>query len=336
MDVERTKYKGHAVEIAEHLDTQAFDVMASCSGDGLPHEVFNGLGRKKDAAKALASVAVVQLPCGTGNAMSLNLNGTDSPSMAALAVVKGIKTPLDLVSVTQGDTRTLSFLSQAFGIVAEIDLGTENLRWMGDARLTYGFLARILGKTVYPADVAIKVVAADKPAVRQSYRDYIDQSAAEPFLSDSGISTPNVDVGLPPLQYGTVQDALPSDWILNPYPNLGNFYAGNMPFMAANTNFFPAAVPSDGCVDLVCINGDIDRVSAVSFLLSIGNGSFFDQKHVVYRKVAGYRIVPHRKTGYIAIDGETVPYEPYQVEVHKGLGTVLSRNGKSYEAPVLV
>lgn len=148
IDVERTAYSGHAVEIAAKLDPDAYDVIASCSGDGLPHEVFNGLGKKQDARKALSKVAVVQLPCGTGNAMSWNLNGTDSTSIAALSIVKGIRTPLDLVSITQGDKRTLSFLSQAVGIVAEVDLGTEHIRWMGSARFTYGFLVRLLRKTV--------------------------------------------------------------------------------------------------------------------------------------------------------------------------------------------
>ena len=41
VDVERTAYRGHAVEIAEKLDTNAYDLVACASGDGLPHEVFN-------------------------------------------------------------------------------------------------------------------------------------------------------------------------------------------------------------------------------------------------------------------------------------------------------
>lgn len=82
--------------------------------------------------------------------MSWNLNGTDSPSLAALAVVKGIRTPLDLCAVTQvvdgEEQRYVSFLSQSVGIVAESDLGTDHLRWMGDARFTWGFLSRLLGE----------------------------------------------------------------------------------------------------------------------------------------------------------------------------------------------
>ena len=171
LDVERTEYQGHAVEVAEGLDIEAFDVVASCSGDGLPHEVFNGLGKKPNARRALEKIAVVQLPCGSGNAMSWNLNGTDSTSMAALCIVKGIRTPLDLASVTQDDTRILSFLSQAVGIVAEVDLGTDNLRWMGTFRFSYGFFVRIFFKTTYPCDFVVKVEIPSKAAIKEHFQE---------------------------------------------------------------------------------------------------------------------------------------------------------------------
>ena len=47
---------------------------------------------------------------------------------------------VDLFSVIQGGKRTISFMSQAVGLIAEVDLGTEHLRWMGDARFTCGLL----------------------------------------------------------------------------------------------------------------------------------------------------------------------------------------------------
>ena len=330
IDVERTAYSGHAVEIAENLDTDGYDVIASCSGDGLPHEVFNGLGKKPDARRALSKVAVVQLPCGSGNAMSWNLNGTDSTTLAALSIVKGIRTPIDLVSITQGSKRTLSFLSQAVGLVAEVDLGTERIRWMGSARFTYGFIVRILGKTVYPADVAVKVEIPTKAAIREHYREELSNrsdfdSRREPNDTDND--------SLPSLKYGTIEQSLPSDWTMVPYDKLGNFYCGNMAFMAPNANFFPATLPNDGYADLVTVDGDISRFAAVKSLLAVENDTFFDMVHVNYRKVSGYRIAPKgQRHGYIAIDGERVPFEPFQAEVHRGLGTVLSRSGHLYEA----
>lgn len=341
VDLQKTQYRGHAVEIAETLDADAFDVIAACSGDGLPYEVFNGLGNKHDACQALRKIAVVQLPCGTGNAMSWNLNGTDSPSVAALGIVKGIRTPLDLISVTQGERRTLSFLSQSVGIVAESDLATEHLRWLGSARFTYGILVRLLGKTVYPCDLAVKIEVATKAEIREHYRRAMNDRTLpdqhRDSLSSHDADSQRREIGLPTLQYGTVNDALPADWNLVPYDKLGNFWCGNMAFMAANTSPFPATLPHDGCMDLVTIDGDISRLASIRSILAVETGKFFDMPHVNYRKISGYRIIPkNQKDGYISIDGERVPFEPFQAEVHRGLGTVLSKSGHFYEAPGVV
>jgi len=46
----------------------------------------------------------------------------------------------DLFLFTQGDTRVISHMSQALGLMAELDIGTENWRWMGDTRFFLGFL----------------------------------------------------------------------------------------------------------------------------------------------------------------------------------------------------
>jgi sphingosine kinase len=329
LDVEKTQYNGHGVEIGRDLDIEAYDVVACCSGDGIPHEVWNGLSQRSDAARALTKVALAQLPCGSGNAMSLNLNGTDSPSLAALAVVKGLRTPLDLVSVTQGDRRTLSFLSQAVGMIADCDLGTEHLRWMGSARFTYGIIMRILGKKIYPADIAIKVEHEGKAAVREVYR----AESSKPPREVDDRELPPADMGLPDLRYGTVNDPLPATWELLPYDHLGMFYAGNLAYMSPDTNFFPAALPSDGCLDLVRMRGDTARHTGIKSLLAVADHTFFDLPNVDYQKISGFRIIPkNQKTGYISIDGEKVPFEPFQAEVHKGLGTVLSKSGHMYEA----
>ncbi|KAJ5047258.1 uncharacterized protein L3040_003095 [Drepanopeziza brunnea f. sp. 'multigermtubi'] len=341
IDMVMTKYKGEAVEISEQLNIEAFDVVASVSGDGLPHEVFNGLGKRLDAKKALSKIAVVNIPAGSGNAMSCNLNGTDSPSLATLAIIKGIPTPLDLISVTQGETRTLSFLSQSIGIVAESDLATEHLRFLGSQRFTYGFLIRLINKALYPCDIAVKVAIDDKQEIREHYKK--EQNNREPvterrgykhLLDDDASASSGAEEGLPLLRYGTVNDKLPEGWELVPYDKLGNFYCGNMAYMTADANFFSSALPNDGYMDLVCINGDISRIQTIKMLLAVETGKFFDMPAVWYRKVLGYRIIPkNQEDGFISVDGERIPFQPFQAEVHKGLGTVLSKSGHMYEAP---
>lgn len=107
-----------------------------------------------------------------------------------------------------------------------------------------------------------------------------------------------------------------------------------MAYMAADANFFQAALPNDGFMDLICINGDVGRVKSVQMMLNVEKGKLFDMPGVWYRKILGYRIIPkNQKDGYISIDGERVPFQPFQAEVHKGLGTVLSKSGHLYETP---
>ena len=351
VDVEVTEYRGHAVQIAERLDINKYDVVACCSGDGLPHEVFNGLGRRSDARTALRKIAVTNLPGGSGNGMCHNLNGTDNPTLAALSVVKGKRMPMDLVSITQGDNRYLSFLSQSTGSIAEADLGTESLRWMGGARFTVGVLRAIALKRTYPCDVAVVLKSEDKAAIRQNYqREWREKMEVPDGHGQTQSSSDEVDglgdtsptspyEGLPFLRYGTVNDPLPPSMVSFRNENLGTLWGGNMSYMSADSNVFPAAMPADGVIDVVTMDGNIPRREAIMNLLSVEKGTFFDRRSVTYRKAEAFRVTPCRSEGaegvmrknYISVDGEDVPFAPFQAEVHQGLGTVLSKNGKVYE-----
>lgn len=261
LTIHQTTFSGEAVSLVENMDIDQFDIVVPCSGDGLPHEVFNGLGRRPDARRALHKIAVAHVPCGSGNALACNVFGTHRPSLAALAIVKGVATPLDLISITQGDRRILSFLSQALGIMAEADLGTEHLRWMGEHRFTYGVIMRILKKKVYPCDLWAKVDIDHKDGVRDHYRRERENSSVleldkmtaslgpgtqaggggQSSVADSDEATRNGDAaGLPPLKYGTVNDKLPQGWEKVGADKVGNFYCGNVSQLSSRP---PRATP---------------------------------------------------------------------------------------------
>lgn len=244
IDVVFLKKGGEATELVRTMDIDNYDVVIPCSGDGTAHEVFNGLAKRPDARVALGQVAVGHIPCGSGNAMSCNLYGSHKPSFAALALVKGVVTPLDLVSITQGDTRYVSFLSQSLGIVAESDLGTEHLRWMGSARFDFGVISRLFLRKVYPCDIAVQV-EVEKPEVKEHYRRHASvtglPTAAEQEAngenavdgaangeSSAAGDAAGEDVGLPRLRFGTINDDLPEGWQLVPYDKIGTFYCGNV------------------------------------------------------------------------------------------------------------
>lgn len=105
-----------------------------------------------------------------------------------------------------------------------------------------------------------------------------------------------------------------------------------MAYMSPDANFFSAAVPTDGLMDLVMINADISSMAVTKAFLSVETGKFFDNPNVTYKKVSAYRITPrNQESGYISIDGERIPFEPFQAEIHRGLGRVLTKRGV-YEA----
>lgn len=98
--------------------------------------------------------------------------------------------------------------------------------------------------------------------------------------------------------------------------------------MAPKVLFFSGAIAADGCMDLLTMNSDIPTTKALKAFMSVDSNKFFDIPHVHYNKVKGYRIIPRdQKDGYISIDGEKVPFAPFQAEVHQGLGRVISKRG---------
>ncbi|KAK9474677.1 ATP-NAD kinase-like domain-containing protein [Dipodascopsis tothii] len=316
-----TRYRNHAEEIMRtQFELGRYDAVLCCSGDGIPHEVFNGLGRRPDAALALASTPVFQLPCGSGNAMCVNLVGSNDVALAALTAVKGVVTPLDLCSVTQGANRALSFLSQTLGMIADCDLGTEHLRWMGEARFTFGVVQRIITKATYPCTVSFKAVRTARPDVLEAYRAGSAAEAELPPLPAAG--------ALPDLAFGTVADPVPADWTTLQLDTMAIFYVGNMAWMSSDANFFPAALPSDALMDMVVVDGKVSRRAAVEIMLGVEDGKHFEHPDLTYYKLAAYRITPRAPKGYISIDGEAFDFSPFQVEVHRGIGRVLSRDGR--------
>ena len=102
--------------------------------------------------------------------------------------------------------------------------------------------------------------------------------------------------------------------------------------MAPKANFFTAACTNDGLMDMITVDGNLPLWKYTQLMLSLDGGPFFDNELLSYRKVVAYRFTPRNQPhGYISIDGEHAAFEPFQVEIHPALGTVLSKSGK-YEA----
>lgn len=324
LDATFTEYQGHAGEIAENMSLD-FDAVVAVSGDGLLHEVLNGFAKRADARKAM-QVPIAPVPTGSGNGFSLSLLGLKEgldPLAAVLNVLKGNPMDLDLCSFTQGGKTVYSFMSQSMGLMADVDLGTEHLRWMGNARFMYGFLRGLVSFKACPMELSIKVSDNDKKKMVETHRALRSKRIAS--ASRSNLTETNIenleDSTLPELRFADGPD---HEWITFEKPVL-YVYAGKMPYVSVDLLQFPVSHANDGLIDLVVQErsqrGEVVKAIGVA---AKGGQYWIESQH--YFKVHAYRAKP-LGPGYLSVDGEAYPWEEFQVEAHTGLATTLSMLG---------
>lgn len=350
VDIKYTKYPEHAIDIAMELDIDKYDTIACASGDGIPYEVINGLYRRPDRVKAFQKLAITQLPCGSGNAMSVSCHWTSNPSYAALCLLKSVEARIDLMCCSQpsyvDEFPRLSFLSQTYGVIAESDINTEFIRWMGPARFELGVAFNVLQRKKYPCELYVKYAAKSKNDLKVHYLEQKgkaaltfegempennnnsgnsgDDSKSPSRNLDDEISEENFKLKYP------LKDGVPSDWErFDPSisKNIGIFYTGKMPYIAADTKFFPAALPSDGTIDMVVTDARTSVTRMAPILLALDKGSHVLQPEVIHSKILAYKLIPKLSHGLFSVDGEKFPLEPLQVEVLPRLCKTLLRNG---------
>lgn len=374
IEVVYTKYPGHAVEIAREMDIDKYDTIACASGDGIPHEVINGLYRRPDHVKAFNNIAITEIPCGSGNAMSVSCHWTNNPSYSTLCLIKSIETRIDLMCCSQPsyarEHPKLSFLSQTYGLIAETDINTEFIRWMGPARFELGVAFNIIQKKKYPCEIYVKYAAKSKNELKTHYLEHKNKGSLEfqhitmskrnedldNYNYENEYETENegedvneeeedgrltfrdpADSSADPIKEEDfkvkypLDEGVPSDWErLDPNisNNLGIFYTGKMPYVAADTKFFPAALPSDGTMDMVITDARTSLTRMAPILLGLDKGSHVLQPEVLHSKILAYKIVPKLANGLFSVDGEKFPLEPLQVEIMPRLCKTLLRNGR--------
>ena len=82
----------NAFNLGRDHDCSAFDVLVPVSGDGIVHELLNGIASRPDGLAALRSTPIAPVPAGSGNAISINLYGpsrANDCAWAALGAIKG-------------------------------------------------------------------------------------------------------------------------------------------------------------------------------------------------------------------------------------------------------
>ncbi|KAL5532732.1 LCB4 [Sanghuangporus sanghuang] len=329
METSFTERARHASELAKQLSLE-FDALVLLSGDGLLHEVYNGFAEHDDPLTAF-SIPVAPIPTGSANGMAINLLGIEDGfdvAIACLNAIKDLGKPMkqDICSVMLGDKRIFCYFSVSLGLMADLDLGTEHLRWMGDIRFALGYLYGVMKMKQCPILLEMKTAESDKDKMIEEFRERSETHWRVQHARElDGHRHLVGDDALPKLKHDSLKGDADEGWAKFD-KQLIYFYAGSSPYVGRDFMQFPVAHASDGLIDIVA-----QEITTRSELLKAMDGAekgktfFLETQH--YFKAQAYRITPYSIDGNLAIDGERYPLQPFTVECHKALGTLLSPTG---------
>ena len=146
-------FAGHAMNwIKETSDLNfRYSGIITISGDGLIHEVYNGLWQRRDW-EDMCDFPLGIVPGGSGNALNCSLlrqlgqplDGTQhlGATWSGCNVAQGASekktVALDLMEVDLADgQKRISFFGVTIGLVADVDIGSEALRCVGTLSKNY-------------------------------------------------------------------------------------------------------------------------------------------------------------------------------------------------------
>lgn len=221
----------------------------------------------------------------------------------------GKTSPIDVLSVFQGDKRYYSLLSVTWSLVADIDVESEKYRWMGGFRFTFTAVNKILATT---KPVTGTLTYLEEEVKNKSFCVPRECQTCQKSLNtlpmndtSSGPPTPllnNVEAYL--RRANTVEG------------KFSFFLACNLRQLSGDTQGAPRAHLADGYIDLIFVRNEISKTKLTKLLLDLETGKYVDAREVEYHKVKAFTLTPGKDSKVVMLDGERIPPEQVKVEVH--------------------
>lgn len=272
--------------LVRELDLSQIDGLVIVGGDGTIHYAIAGLMSRRDRQTAI-KLPLGVIPGGTGNGLSktlLELSGESyDPLNAAFLIAKGKQQAFDIAAIEQNGTKYYSFLSLAWGLISDVDIGSEKLKFLGALRFDlYALL--LLG-------------------LRRTYKGRFS------FLPH------------PDCQIATDRDSRPGKWRVIEDEFIF-VWAMNTAWAAHDMNVTPHAELNDGAMDVLIMRQGTSRWEILKALLRCGKGQHLDLPHLEYYKVRAFRLEPMTEKGILVVDGEPVDYSPIAMKMIPDLACV--------------
>lgn len=283
-ELARTERSGHATEIA--AGAKDFDTVLALGGDGVVHEVANGLMLINGAHRPTFGV----IPVGSGNDFARTLGVadiTDARGTDFGALLASEPTPIDVLKVTY-ETVPLPHLAHIIAPVHQVTYAVQTVSFGLDAAIAAD--TQLLRKTTHLAGAPL-YTASGMRCFGRGYRDFPVR-----VRIDDGDTQ-----GLRTIVFA-VQNG----------PTYGSGY-----------HICPDADPADGALDICYAKGPLPRVIALPVFLSAKNGKHVGSKHIVLQRAHTVELEFAEDTYPIQLDGEILRARSMRIEVVHHALTVL-------------
>ncbi|KAL7751388.1 hypothetical protein RI367_003248 [Sorochytrium milnesiophthora] len=249
-DVVETTGRNFAHDYVQQIALDQYTALLTVGGDGITHEVFNGLLARPDWREA-RKLPIAVIAAGSGNGLAKSLDVVD-PLLGALSAVKTRVSPLDMMSLSteaqDGGLNVLCYthLSLTWAFIADVDIGSEVIRsWAGPARMDLWAVMRILSKKMYAGRVSVLLADDAAPVAADQY-------------SNAG-EAPAVHGPLPQYAHASIaairgQEGRQVGWRQLPMSLYYLFIVGNVPWLSQEFNATPLALLNDGAAHFVYAN----------------------------------------------------------------------------------
>ena len=326
-----TERAGHAMDIGQSFELD-YDAVATISGDGLFHELINGVMSRPDWQDAVRRVPLCIIPGGSGNALAKSVD-TPFPEYAALSLIQTQSIPFDLfafkhLAEPEKPVR-YGFLEVMWALIADVDIESDRIRWAGNLRFTLWAVLRLVMLRVYlgtlyylPGDASGAGESSDTEKSQAKGSENVRPTKwAHDFTMDN-----------------FRERVSGKEWKSLTAP-FSYFMAMNAPWCATDTLIAPYCHLDNGLLDLVWMQ-NVTRFNLLKFLLDTESGKYVREKFTHTEKCQAFVLVPgglwdgksltselrledtlksletrqSEEAGILDVDGEKVTYGAVMVE----------------------
>lgn len=283
-DLARTGYPRHAIELAKHA--KGYDTVLALGGDGVVHEVANGLMRIEKTARPTLGV----VPVGSGNDFARTLGITEITDVSGTdfaPILYCERTKIDVLKVAYEPIGIPG--SEPVENTAELKTG------MGNREVEYAVETVSFGLCA--------AIAADTQVLRKS-----TGLRGAPLYTASGMRCFGRGYRNFPVSVRIDDSEAQSLKIIV-------FAVQNGPTYGSGYHICPNADPSDGALDICYAKGPVPRTAALPVFLSAKNGRHVNSKFVRLQRAQSVDLEFAEDSYPIQLDGEIIRARNMRIEV---------------------